>query len=136
MSTFNEVEASCRHGTIPEKRKFSLSHGRRRTSSTARRTHMAYRPLGLVKEMLESMGLTPTYAYEDLVFVEHNAFLLQFEEETVGLHLNVDCPEKESEALTARAVEAGAAVELKIIPRGRYELTADEEGENMSLRFI
>lgn len=97
---------------------------------------MSYRPLGLVKDMLASMGLTPTYAYEDLVFVEHNAFLLQFEEETVGLHLNVDCPEEEAGPLTARAIEAGAAVELTVVPRGRYELTADDDGGTLSLRFV
>lgn len=37
-----------------------------------------YRPLGLVKEALEQIGIEVSYAYEDLVFIQHNHFLLQF----------------------------------------------------------
>ena len=97
---------------------------------------MSYRPLGLVKDMLGSMGLAITYAYEDLVFVEHNAFLLAFEEGAVGLHLNVDCPPEEADALVERATAAGAAVDLTVLPRGRYELSADDDGGTLALRFL
>ena len=39
---------------------------------------LPYRPLGLVKQLLEEIGIEVTYAYEDLVFVQHNPILLQF----------------------------------------------------------
>ena len=98
---------------------------------------MAFRPLGLVKEMLEGMGLEITYAYEDLIFVSHNAFLLQFEDEneTVGLHLNTECPEKEVDGLIAKAIRAGATVNLPVVMRGRYKLRPDEENGTFSIRF-
>lgn len=97
---------------------------------------MPYRPLGLVREMLSGMGLTPTYAFEDLVFVEHNAFLLQFEEETVGLHVNAECPDPELEPLVRRAVQAGAAVGLTVVMRGRYEMRANEGDDSFSVHFL
>ncbi len=98
---------------------------------------MAFRPLGLVKEMLESMGLEITYAYEDLIFVSHNAFLLQFEDEneTVGLHINMECPEEEVDGLAANAVAAGRSVGLAVVMRGRYELRPDEENDSFSVHF-
>ena len=85
--------------------------------------------------MLAGMGLTPTYAFEDLVFVEHNAFLLQFEDETVGLHVNIECPDPELEPLVRRAVQAGAAVGLTVVMRGRYEMRANEDDDSFSVHF-
>lgn len=99
---------------------------------------MAFRPLGLVREMLAGMGLTPTYAFEDLVFVEHNAFILQFEDtgETVGLHVNTECPDPELEPLVHRAVQAGVAVGLTVVMRGRYEMRANEGDDTFSVHFL
>lgn len=99
---------------------------------------MAFRPLGLVREMLQDMGLKPTYAYEDLVFVEHNAFLLQFEDasETVGLHVNTECPAGEVDALIGRVSAAGAAAGLTVVMRGRYEVQAGESDGSLSLHFL
>ena len=99
---------------------------------------MPYRPLGLVREMLAGMRLTPTYAFEDLVFVEHNAFLLQFEDEgeTVGMHVNTECPDPELEPLVRRAVQAGAAVGLTVVLRGRYEMRANEGEDSFSVHFL
>lgn len=98
---------------------------------------MAKRPLGLVKDMLAGMGLGLTYAFEDLVFVEHNAFLLQFSDtdETVGLHVNADCPDDQLEGLLDEAVRAGAAVGLAVVMRGRYEMKPNDQDETFSVHF-
>src|SRR6056297_3570083 len=60
--------------------------------------------------------------------------LLRFEDEneTVGLHLNTECPEEEVEGLVAKAIRAGAAVNLPVVMRGRYELCPDEENGTFS----
>lgn len=34
--------------------------------------------LGVVKEIVEATGMGVSYAYEDLIFLDHNALLLQF----------------------------------------------------------
>lgn len=98
---------------------------------------MAKRPLGLVKDMLAGMGLGLTYAYEDLVFVEHNAFLLQFTDadETVGLYVNADCPDDQMAGLVAEATRAGAVVGLTVAMRGRYEMKVNEQDETFSVHF-
>ena len=51
---------------------------------------MSIKPLGRLKELVESAGMEVSYAYEDLVFLDHNAFLLQFNDDgrTVFLHTN------------------------------------------------
>jgi hypothetical protein len=41
---------------------------------------MIPKPLGQVKELVESLGMEVSYAYEDLVFLQHNSFLLQFDD--------------------------------------------------------
>jgi hypothetical protein len=99
---------------------------------------MAKRPLGLVKDLLAGMGLELTYAYEDLAFVEHNAFLLQFADtdESVGMHVNADCPDDQLAGLVAEVVRAGAAVGLEVAMRGRYEIRADERDGTFSVHFF
>jgi hypothetical protein len=51
---------------------------------------MSLKPLGKVRELVESAGMAISYAYDDLVFLDHNAFLLQFDEDgrTVFIHTN------------------------------------------------
>jgi len=95
------------------------------------------RPLGLVSAVLADMGLEVTYVYDDLVFVSHNAFLLQFMDETgdVGLYFNVDCPEEEASGVRDRLLSLARDKELPIRPMGRYELGQNED-ETMALRFI
>ena len=39
---------------------------------------LPYRPLGVVKQLLEEIGMEITYAYDDLIFIQHNPVLLQF----------------------------------------------------------
>ncbi len=96
-----------------------------------------FRPMGLVKEMLTSMGLEATYMYDDLVFVSHNAFMLQFGEqgEDLGLHINIDCPEQEAVAVQDKAVAAAAEVGLVATFKGKYELIPNEN-ETLSVRFL
>ncbi|PKN43686.1 MAG: hypothetical protein CVU60_01325 [Deltaproteobacteria bacterium HGW-Deltaproteobacteria-18] len=123
-----------RIGTIPEKASL-VAHDINHHESQG--GHMAKRPLGLVKDLLAVMGLGFTYAYEDLVFVEHNAFLLQFADtdEAVGLHVNADCPDDQLAGLVAEVVRAGAAVGLTVTMRGRYEMRVNDQDETFSVHF-
>lgn len=96
-----------------------------------------FRPLGLVNEMLTAMGLESTYVYEELIFVSHNAFLLQFGEngEELGLYLNRECPQQDAREVTAKALAAAASVGLKAAPKGKYELTPNGD-ETFSVKFL
>jgi len=52
--------------------------------------------LGRVQNVVKAAtGLEVTHAYEDLVFVEHSAFLIQFDPKDLKrflCHFNEDCP--------------------------------------------
>lgn len=96
-----------------------------------------YRPLGMVKEALEQIGIEVTYAYEDLVFIQHNHFLLQFGKtgDMLFFYANVETTENEAHQLytDVRTVTSGKGITL--LRRGRYQLTADAD-EHLSLRFL
>ena len=53
------------------------------------------RPLGEVIEVLEKIGAEISYAYDDLVFVNHSAYLIQFGEKhkDINIFYNKECTE-------------------------------------------
>ena len=98
---------------------------------------LQYRPLGVVKEMLEQIGIEVTYAYEDLVFIKDNHFLLQFGPvgETLFFRANVETEPGEAQQLFAAILPVAKAQGINLIQRGRYRVSASE-GENLSLQFF
>jgi len=95
------------------------------------------RPLGTVQDMLAQLGHEITYAYDDLVFVQHNPFLLQFGAtgDRLFFYANVEEPAVETgrhfDNLLAQAESRG----ITLINRGSYEISQGE-GENLSLAFF
>ena len=90
-----------------------------------------YRPLGVITETIESIGLDVTYAYEDLVFIEHNAFLLRMGQQGEKVHLYFNCeslPESRKDIakqLTEMALEKG----LQILQSGTYTMKQREDNQ-------
>ena len=97
-----------------------------------------YRPLGYIREVLESMGLDVTYAYDDLVYVEHNSFLLRMAErgELVYLYFNTESTPEERDGIAEQLREAGRQRELDIVRKGTYTMTSNPEDETISMRFF
>nr|WP_320010388.1 hypothetical protein [uncultured Desulfobulbus sp.] len=98
---------------------------------------VAFRPLGIVKQFLEEIGIEVTYAYDDLVFIQHNPVLLQFGEvgEELFFYVNVETGEEEASQIFS-AIQAKAAGEgITLIQRGKYRLS-EGENENLSLEFL
>ncbi|HSH14339.1 MAG TPA: hypothetical protein VLA15_11330 [Desulfurivibrionaceae bacterium] len=94
-------------------------------------------PLGKVKQIVEAVGMDISYAHEDLVFLEHNAFLLQFTDhaDEIRLHRNI---EAEAGALADVLVllrVAAAGVGLELTEGEPYRLTP-VDGENIQLEFL
>jgi hypothetical protein len=98
---------------------------------------LQYRPLGVVKAMLEQIGIEVTYAYEDLVFLKDNHFLLQFGKvgEILFFHANVETVDAEAQQFFAAIQAVASAQDITLIRRGRYRLSAGED-ENLSLQFL
>jgi hypothetical protein len=95
-----------------------------------------YRPLGIVKGALEPLDVEVTYVYEDLIFIKHNHFLLQFGEvgEKMFFHRNseidIDEAMRQFEIISTSLSEEG----LDLTYQGRYLLEEKDDG-TMSLEF-
>ena len=97
-----------------------------------------HRPLGKIATMLETIGFQVSHCYEDLVFLEHNAFLLQMGErgEDIGVWFNVDCePEKRDEVMNAFN-DQGPLFYFQIQKSGTYKMVAGQEDQTLQIEFI
>lgn len=97
------------------------------------------RSLPIAEEIIKATGLQMTYPYDDLVFVEHNAFILRFNEkdpEQFFVHFNRDCFESNKNDLLRvmerRANDLGAV----LVNDKLYSLDQKEGTEEMELKFL
>ena len=96
-----------------------------------------FKPMGKAANLVESMGLKVTHAYDDLVFVEHTAFLIQFtdSDDLLRVLFNTDCPDEDrkdlTEAIRIASQESGVPVEIK----GTFSLSQKED-ENLEIKFL
>jgi len=100
---------------------------------------MELRPLGIAKEIIEETGLEVTYNYDDLVFVQHNPFMIQFDDDNsknLKLFFNIDCEEKTAEKLEAQLKTSALQREFTITPSGKFEMTQKEGTEEIDIQFI
>ena len=95
------------------------------------------RPLGLVKEILQEYGMEISYAYDDLVFVEHNHFLLQFgaSGEHVLFFANEETDAAEAKQIVMALQQSAEKQGIRIEPSGCYRMQA-AENNLLSLEFM
>ncbi|MDF1614093.1 hypothetical protein [Desulfurivibrio dismutans] len=95
---------------------------------------MALKPLGVVKTIVEAAGMGISYVYDDLIFLEHNSFLLQFtdNEREITVHVNREADEAVVQGDIARLQESALDHAMQLTRGGRYTLVP--EGED-SLRI-
>lgn len=100
---------------------------------------MNFRPLGIAKEIINTTGLDVTYAYDDLVFVEHSPFLIQFDDDNpqnLKLYFNIDCEVDAAERLEAQLTAAARTKAFTIRNSGKFELKQKEGVEKFEVRFF
>jgi hypothetical protein len=98
---------------------------------------MIHRPLGVVTEIVESLGLGISYAYDDLVFLDHPDFLLQFTDsaQEVLIHINEDAgKEKLADMLTT--IQSEAATKSILFKTGNYFRASQAGEETVTLEFL
>lgn len=95
-----------------------------------------YRPLGIVKGTLEPLGVEITYVYEDLIFIKHNHFLLQFGEVGEKMFFYRNSEIEIDEAMGQfNILSTSLSVEgLELNYQGSYRLEEKDDG-TMSLEF-
>lgn len=97
---------------------------------------MKLKPLGVVKEIVESIGMNISYAHEDLVFMEHNAFLLQFtaKNDEILVHQNEEA-NLEIIAGDIDRLKASARSKAINIEQGSVYKLSQEDDENIRITF-
>lgn len=97
-----------------------------------------YRPLGHIREMINALGLEVTYIYEDLVYIEHNAFLLQMGErgELVYLYFNTASDPAERDDIAGQLEKAGRARELSVQRKGTFSMSQVPDEERIEMAFF
>lgn len=90
---------------------------------------MSLKPLGMVKTIVEEAGMSISYAYEDLVFLEHSSFLLQFTDNKreVKVHVNSAADEAAVRGDIARLQEVALRYGMAFVCDGLYTLAAGGE---------
>ena len=104
----------------------------------AQTTPIPFRPLGIIKTVVESLGYEVTHCYEDLLFFEHNAFLLRMEEkgEEVSIFFNQESEADKRAGIADAFMHAGNQYHLTITRMGTYKLTANAADNTLSLEFM
>jgi len=94
------------------------------------------KPLGKITAILADLGLEVTYAYDDLVFVQHSAFLLQFTDQpnVLKLFTNSECDPKEANDVACNMVFAFDKGGFVADPSGKYTLSQNDD-ETLNLTF-
>ena len=100
---------------------------------------MSSRPLGVAREIIEDIGSEVSYMYEDLVFVEHNAFIIQFDDvNTTNLKLliNVECEEDAAQVFFEHLTAAAKDRKFTIEKGGKYKLKPNDSEETFDIEFL
>jgi len=86
-------------------------------------------------ELVESLGHEVTYAYEDLIFINHNDFLLQFtrEPDTLDLFFNTVCSDDESGKIMTGMIDEASKRGLTILRKGTYTM---KEAPDNTLQIV
>ena len=93
--------------------------------------------VGKVMNWLEAAGFTVSYLYEDLVFVESNAFLIRFEQSNpfgILIHINIECEPAKAVDLERLLLKEAPKHGIKPLKGGRFTLSEKNDAE-IDIRF-
>ena len=98
---------------------------------------MAERKLGVVREIVESIGMEISHVYEDLVFLNHNGFLLRFsdKENSVYVHRNCEAEEQALEDALGVLIDAATRQDMVFVEGVPYTITQAGE-EELRIEFV
>lgn len=89
-------------------------------------------PVGKVMNWLEASGFAVSYLYEDLVFVESNAFLIRFEPsdpQSILIYTNSECESAKASALGKLLLDEAKNHEIEPIKKGVFTLSQRNDDE-------
>lgn len=94
------------------------------------------RQLGKITALLAGLDLEVTYAYDDLVFVQHSAFILQFTDipAQLKLFINTECDPSEANDTASNIILSFDKAGFIVMPVGRFFLTPNED-QTLNIEF-
>lgn len=99
---------------------------------------MIYRDLEKVRVIIEdATGLEVSYAYDDLVFPDHTAFIIQFDdakETNFFCYFHRDCINGEQKKLEENLTASCLKQKCTLITKGSFELL--QKGEEVEIHFL
>lgn len=84
----------------------------------------------------DATGLDVMYAYEDLVFPDHGAFIICFDDENEHnffCYFHEDCLEAERKDLSKKLEKTCALNKCTLVPKGTYQY--EQKGEEIDIKF-
>lgn len=97
-----------------------------------------YKPLYLVEKLVDEIGTSITYVYEDLVFVEHSDVLLMFDQddnECLHLFVHEDVETGLVEKICAVWMQAAEQHNVQLVYSGPFAMEPIPGKEELSIRF-
>lgn len=97
---------------------------------------MTEKPLGKITALLADLGLEVTYAYDDLVFVQESAFMIQFtsDPETLKLFIHTECEPAVANEVAEKITLSFEAAGFGVVSAGRYFMTPNQD-DTVSIEF-
>lgn len=97
-----------------------------------------FRPLNLAEQLAEAMQTPITYAYDDLVFFEHSAILIQFDNSNTSqlhLYINTGTNQKARDEIKMRWLQAAQKKNVTLSFKGMFTIEQNTDKEELSIRF-
>ena len=101
--------------------------------------NLQIRPLGKVRQIVESIGMDISYAYDDLVFSDHSLFIIQFfdkDPKVLYLHFNIECEQKEAVSVEKKLKLACTDAGFNLKRIGRFALRQLDGDESLEISFL
>jgi len=99
---------------------------------------MIFRDLEKVRQIVkEATDLDIAYAYDDLVFPEHAAFLIQFDdtsENNYFCYFHEDCLPESKDEIFNNLTSALKKHRSKLVSKGSF--TLNQKGEEIEIKFL
>jgi hypothetical protein len=99
---------------------------------------MLYRPLWMVEKLVGLLNMEITYAYDDLVFVEHSNILFQFDEddhELLRLYVHKDAAVSGEPEIVGKLFSLAEENAIRIKRAGNFYLNEKKESEEIDIVF-
>ncbi len=98
-----------------------------------------FRPLGKLKNVIENLDVDISHTYEDLVFLEHTAYIIRFDDKIFNnlyLHFNEECPDNDAKDIFANFKKHAVKEGFNPAMDKKFKLEQVEGKEELRLEFV